>query len=75
MKILFATVLSLVMGAVQALAAGGGGEKVVLSFMTILFMGFGAMIIVFQLIPAVILFSGMVKGLISPAEKETKETS
>ena len=72
MRILIATILTMGMPLTQALAAGGG-EKVELSFLTILFMGFGALIIAFQLVPAVILFAGMLKGLFSPAEKETNE--
>jgi len=75
MRVPIATVMSLTLAATQALASGGGGEKVELSFLTILFMGFGAMIIVFQLIPAIILFGGMIKGLISSAGKATKEES
>ncbi len=72
MRVLIATILTMGMPLTQALAAGGG-EKVELSLMTILFMGFGALIIAFQLVPAVILFAGMVKGLVSPAEKEAKK--
>ena len=37
--------------------AGGG------SFLLTLFIGFFALIVVFQLVPAVILFFGMLKGL------------
>jgi hypothetical protein len=36
----------------------------------ILFLGFGALILVFQLFPAVVLFVGMVKGLMAPAVKK-----
>lgn len=43
-----------------------------MSFLTVLFLGFIALIVVCQLIPAVILFSGMVKGLFTKATKEIK---
>jgi hypothetical protein len=53
----------------RALAATGGkaeGSGVLI----ILFLAFGALIIVFQLIPGVVLFVSMVKGLFGK-EKET----
>jgi len=40
------------------------------SLLLILFLGFFALIVVFQLVPAVLLFSGMVKGLLSGQNKE-----
>ncbi len=73
MKVLFAMVLSLLTTVTQALASGGGGDGSELSLLTTLFMGFGALIIVFQLVPAVLLLGGMIKGLVSPAEKATAE--
>ncbi len=73
MKVLIAMVLSLLITVTQALASGGGEGRAELSLLTMLFMGFGALIIVFQLVPAVILLGGMIRGLVSPAEKETAE--
>ncbi len=53
----------------QALAAAGGkGEGS--SILIILFLTFGALIIVFQLIPGVVLFVSMIKGLFGKG-KET----
>jgi hypothetical protein len=49
-------------------AGGGSGEPV--SILMILFLGFGALILVFQLFPAVVLFVGMLKGLMAPAVKK-----
>ncbi len=69
MKALYTVLLTMAMTATNTLAASGG-EQVELSFMTVLFMGFGALIIVFQLVPGVILFVGMLKGLFSPSEKK-----
>jgi hypothetical protein len=68
MRVLISTIVALLITVSQVLAsAGGGGEPV--SFLMILFMGFGALILVFQLFPAVVLFIGMVKGLMAPATK------
>ncbi len=74
MKALYALILTMAMTATNALATSGG-EPVELSFMTILFMGFGAVIIVFQLVPGVILFAGMLKGIFSPADKKRESTN
>ena len=43
--------------------AAAGAEPGGNGLMVILFLGFGALIIVFQLIPALMLFVSMVKGL------------
>ena len=45
--------------AYAATETGGNGG----SFLLTLFIGFFALIIVFQLVPAVLLFAGMLKGL------------
>ncbi len=74
MKALYALLLTIVMTATNALATSGG-EPAELSFMTVLFMGFGALIIVFQLVPGVILFVGMLKGLLSPADKKSESAN
>ena len=42
------------------------------SFLLTLFIGFFALIIVFQLVPAVLLFTGMLKGLFSREHKAEK---
>lgn len=47
-------------------SAAGGSSSLLLT----LFLGFFALIVVFQLVPAVLLFSGMVKGLFSGQNKE-----
>ncbi len=72
MKVLFAMLLSQVITVTQASASGGGGDGGELSLLTTLFLGFGALIIVFQLVPAVILLGGMIKGLVSPATKNAE---
>lgn len=72
MKVLIAMVASLLITVTQALASGSGdGDSV--SLLMIFFMGFGALILVFQLVPAVVLFGGMLKGMFLPAVKKTAE--
>ena len=70
MKVLYATILYLVITVTEALAAGGGGSVKTLSLLTIFFLGFGALIIVFQLVPALILFGAMLKALCTSAVKK-----
>ncbi len=48
--------------------AGSGGG----SFLLTLFIGFFALIIVFQLVPAVMLFAGLMKGLFVRDQKAEK---
>ncbi len=48
--------------------AGGAGGN----FLMTLFLGFFALIIVFQLVPAVLLFTGMLKGLFTREHKAEK---
>ncbi len=49
---------------------GVGGGNLLLT----LFIGFFALIVVFQLVPAVILFVGMIKGLMGKGSKEVKSS-
>jgi len=55
------------------MASGNGGDSEGLGFMATLFIGFGVLIILFQTIPAILLFAGMVKGLLSSADKKPAE--
>jgi chromate transport protein ChrA len=69
MKTMYATIISLLISATYALASNGGnGEG--LSFLATLFIGFGILILVFQTVPAILLFTGLIKGLLSPADKK-----
>ena len=52
-----------------ALAANGGSTEGN-SFLVTLFLAFGALIIVFQLVPSLVLFGAMVKGLLTRSAKE-----
>jgi hypothetical protein len=61
-KLTLATALTCI--AIPALAAGDptGTE---MGWLGIIFLGFGALVIAFQFIPAVMLFGAMLKGLFS----------
>ena len=71
MRVLISTIAALLVSVSQVMAAGGGSTEPV-GILMILFIGFGALILVFQLFPAVVLFVGMVKGLMAPAVKKEK---
>ena len=75
MKVLKSLITALLITATQALAYGGGAEGEGPSLLMILFIGFFAVVIVFQIFPAAVLFAGMVKGLLSSRAKEEKETA
>ena len=67
------TLIAMLAGVVPALAAKGSGTEDG-GLLVMAFLGFGAMIITFQFIPAVVLFFSMLKGLFSraPEAKESK---
>jgi hypothetical protein len=64
------------LGALMAMAtpvmAAGGMETEGTSLVTILLVGFGALIVVGQLIPALVLLSGMVKSLFRATATKTQ---
>jgi hypothetical protein len=62
MRVIFVTLASVA----PALAANGSEAKGSV-FMLILFLGFAALIVVFQFIPGLILFASMLKGLFTRA--------
>ena len=63
---LFTALIGCASAAYAASSAEGEGS----SFLLALFLGFGALIIVFQLFPGGMLFFSMVKGLFSSAPKD-----
>ncbi len=67
--ICIATMVSTVVAATAAPADQGG------SMLLTLFIGFFALIVVFQLVPACLLFVGIVKGLFSRKQGVEQETS
>ncbi|HEY3309591.1 MAG TPA: hypothetical protein VGJ93_14145 [Desulfuromonadaceae bacterium] len=73
MKPLLASILALLITVTQALASSGSGDGQGLSHMTIFFISFGILIVLFQFIPGIMLFVGMLKGLFISAEKNSEE--
>lgn len=65
-----ATALCVLGAAAPALAAGGEGEG--LGLWTILFLGFGALVIAMQAVPAVVMFVSMLRGLFRAAPEEAE---
>jgi hypothetical protein len=74
MRTVLTTLLSLIITAGVALAAGGGTEGEGLSMFATLFIAFGVLIVMFQFIPGIILLVGMLRGILSASEKKTHET-
>ncbi len=68
MKTLIKSLLAVLLAVVPALASGGkdAGE---VSFLVVLFFAFGALILVFQMVPGLILFTTMIKELFTRAPK------
>ncbi len=59
-----------VLGTTTSLAlAGEGVETNEISMLVVIFLGFGALIIVCQLIPGLVLFCSMIRGLFSKSVK------
>ena len=73
MKTLSATALILMATGTQAMAATGGANGEGIGLLAMLFFGFCALIFIFQLIPSIILFWGMIKGILSLNDKKAEE--
>ncbi|MCM0080060.1 hypothetical protein L4X63_00490 [Geomonas sp. Red32] len=69
MKTLSATALSLVITATQALASGGENHEG-MGLLTTFFIAFAVLIILFQMVPGLSLFVGMLKGIFSSERRE-----
>jgi len=65
MKLLSATALSLVVTATQALASAGGENMEGAGLMTTFFLAFAVLIVLFQFLPGMTLFLGVLKGVFS----------
>jgi len=63
--------ITMMAGSVSAAFAATGVQGEGVGILTYAFIGFFALIIVSQLVPAAILFIGMVKGLFSSREKSS----
>lgn len=74
MKTISATILSLLITAAQACASSGAGNGEDFSLMAIGFISFGVLIVLFQFIPGLLLFGGMIAGLFKTSEKKNNAT-
>ena len=66
MKIMMKSLAAIMVGATPALASNDP-ETMGGSLLVFLFLGFGALIVVLQLVPSVLLFGSMLKGLFGGA--------
>ena len=66
--------LILILASVAPAFAANGSEAKGSTFLLVLFLGFAALIIVFQFIPGLVLFATMLKGLFTKAPKKATET-
>jgi hypothetical protein len=62
MKTAIKAIIAMLVSVVPALAAGSKDASEV-SFLVVLFFAFGALILLFQLVPGIILFGTMIKEL------------
>ena len=62
MKIIMKILAAILVGATPALASGNP-DRAEGSLLVLLFLGFGALIVALQLIPSLLLFGSMLKGL------------
>jgi hypothetical protein len=63
------TILTTIMVNATSALASSGQETVGTSLLVLLFLGFGAFIVVCQLIPSIVLFYSMCKGLFDSTTK------
>jgi hypothetical protein len=66
MKIMMKSLATIMVGATPALASSDP-ETMGSSLLVFLFLGFGALIVVLQLVPSMLLFGSMLKGLFGGA--------
>lgn len=70
MKVVTATSLSLIITGTQAMASAGNGNAEGMTLLTTFFIAFGVLIVLFQLLPGMALFCGILKGLFSSESRE-----
>jgi hypothetical protein len=66
---LITAILTAIMLTTTPVLASNGQETMGASLLVLLFLGFGALIVVCQLIPSLMLFCSMIKGLYDSAAK------
>ena len=70
-----ATFATAMITASQALAAGGAAESEGIGILAACFIGFGAMIILFQFIPGILMMAGILKGILSLGSTDARQAS
>jgi hypothetical protein len=68
---LITAILTAIMLTTAPVLASSGQETMGTSLLVLLFIGFGALIVVCQMIPSLMLFCSMIKGLYDSAAKGT----
>ncbi len=68
MKAMIKSLLAVLLAVVPALASGGK-ESGEVSFLVVLFFAFGALVLVFQMVPGLVLFATMIKELFTRVPK------
>lgn len=71
MKTAASTMIALLVTATRAMAAASGSDEGLSLFATF-FMGFGVMIVLFQLVPGIMLLVGMLKGIFASSGKTSE---
>jgi hypothetical protein len=71
MKLITAILTAIMINTTSAFASSSGQETMGTSLLVVLFLGFGAFIVACQLIPSIVLFCSMLKGLFDGAAKDT----
>ena len=71
MKTKLATMMTLLAAASTSFAASGA-ESEGNGLLVMLFLGIGALIVAFQMLPGVVLFGSMMKGLLSGKDAENR---
>lgn len=66
-----ATILATILGTAQAAHAASTNTIYSSGYLVLVFFGICALVVLFQLIPAIIMMIGMVKGLLSGKQRET----
>ena len=73
MKVTSATALSLMITATQAMASAGSEQMEGVGLLTTFFIAFGILIVLFQFLPGMALFLGVLKGIFSSEVKTPGE--
>ena len=75
MKFIPATILSLMITGTQALASAGDASSEGMGLLSTFFIAFAVLVLLFQFLPGMALFMGMLKGIFSPEAKTSKESA